>query len=47
MLKRTTKLILYLIVSSFIISVLVEKTSGNPDTILTTSWLYVDYPGKY
>ncbi|OFS54220.1 MULTISPECIES: ABC transporter permease [unclassified Staphylococcus] len=30
MLKRTIKLILYLIVSSFIIFVLVEKTSGNP-----------------
>lgn len=30
MLKRTLKLVLYLIVSSFIIFVLVEKTSGNP-----------------
>ena len=30
MLKRTFKLLLYLIVSSFIIFVLVEKTSGNP-----------------
>ncbi|MEJ7336412.1 ABC transporter permease, partial [Staphylococcus epidermidis] len=30
MLKRTIKFILYLIVSSFIIFILVEKTSGNP-----------------
>lgn len=30
MIKRTLKLLLYLIISSFIIFVLVEKTSGNP-----------------